>query len=187
MSNENPTESGSFSRRNRNLITYIPIAISMLLLACLSCSNLQTSDFPHLAAKFYKAPNPQNLPPNPSVEDSLYRMGMDAFVHKKWEKALVAFNQLPETHPLHNRIAYYTAHAFIGNGEYDKALDLFNSQGLNNGEYVQQTGWYRILTKMFMNRPKEEFVHELTAIADEPHLYYCNNAKDMLEQMKAKK
>ncbi|MBK9982110.1 MAG: tetratricopeptide repeat protein [Saprospiraceae bacterium] len=187
MCNEISSVSGVPYPRNRNLIVCIPIAISMLVLACLSCKMDHTSGLQQLAGKIYKAPMAQNLPSKPSAEDSLYQIGMDAYAHKNWDKAITAFNQIPETHPLHNRIVYYTAHALIGNREYDKALALFNTQGLNNGEYVQQTGWYRILTKMFLNRPQEEIVPELNAIADEPHLYYCNNAKDVLKQMKAKK
>lgn len=187
MSNEIPSDSITPSGRNQNLITYISITLSILLLAGLSYFMLQPESLPHIAGKFYKAPVVQDIRSNPSSEDSLYQIGMDAFAHKKWEKAITAFNQITVTHPLHDRIIYYMAHAFVGKAEYDKALALFNSQELNNGEYVQQTGWNKIMIKMFLNKPEEEIVPELNAIASEPHLYYSNDAKEILKQMKVKK
>jgi tetratricopeptide (TPR) repeat protein len=187
MSNENPIDSVALSGRKRNLITYISIAISILLLSGLSYLMLQPQSLPHIASKFYQPPIAQDQLPNLSAEDSLYHIGTNAFAHKKWEKAITAFNQISITHPLHLRIMYYIAHAFVGIGEYDKALALLNSQELNNGEYTQQTEWSRILVKMFLNKPKEEIVPDLKAFASEPHLYYCNEAKEILKQMKVKR
>ncbi len=187
MTIENISDSTPSSRRNRSLITYISISISILLLAGLSYLMLQAESLPHLAGKFYKTPEVTPMRSDPSAEDSLYQIGMNAFAQKKWAKAVTAFNQVAVTHPLHVRIMYYMAHAFVGNAEYDKALALFNNQELNNGEYVQQTEWYRILVKMFLNKPEEEIIPELNAIASEPHLYYSNDAKEILKRMKVKK
>lgn len=187
MHNRNVLISGTPDRRSRNLTFYILPAIIILLPAFLACKMTESSDLPHLAAKFYKVPYAQGLRTDPPPEDSLYQVGMDAFTHKKWDLVISAFSQIPETHPLHIRIMYYTAHALIGKREYDKAFALFSTRELNNGDYVQVTGWYRILTKMFMNKPEEEIVPELKAIADEPHLYYSNNAKEVLKQIEANK
>jgi len=184
MRRENPVSGNKTNRQNNNLNIYISVAAGILILLGISYLIMQPTGPPGIAKEFYTAPLAEVKRSTSSSEDSLFRAGMEAFGRKQWKNSITAFNQIPESHPSHDRVIFYMAHAFAGAGVYEKALALFSNPAFNQGQYLQQAQWYRILMKMYLNRPIEDYLYEIEHIASEPHLFYSNDAKEILKKMK---
>lgn len=136
-----------------------------------------------LAMKYYEPPLSQIRPANPPPDDSIYLRGMAAYGDRKWDEAISSYEKINPDHRFHERALYYTGHAYAGRRNYQAAMSIFDNELFDDGQYIHQASWNKILMKMLLKYPETEVLADLDALKDNENEAIKSKVIEMMERL----
>ena len=161
----------------------LAIAAIVIILIGITYLMVRPKDNEDLTKESYTAPLAQIQRSKVAPQDSLYSQGMRAYGQKDWGEAISIFSAIPTSHPYYIRSLYYTAHAFAGKRDYEKALDIFNDLVLMSGQYAEASEWNKVWMKILLKYPQEEIMADLKQIESKPGHSYQGKAQALAKQL----
>lgn len=175
----NPHGKISWIRKNR---VVVGVAASIMILIGLNWFFGRSLEMKTIAEEYYSLPFAEN---NRSELNSntAFSAGMTAFSQQKWEEAINSFGQVDSSQQVYEQSLYFSAHAYAGLDNFEKALSIFNDLSSTNSPLKQQAEWNAILMSMMLNFPRTGIIQRLESIANDRQLFYSAKAKEVLDKL----